>query len=91
MQTVHADAFQQITAGAVFQGTEHKLIVIKSSQDNDFDVRVLFLHHLRAVDAIHLGHSDVHQDKVRTAFLDAFQHFKSISYGRDNFKIRFGR
>ena len=40
---------------------------------------------------VSLGHSHDHQDKARTALLDALQHFKSIRYGRDKCKIRLGR
>ena len=77
-QTVCGNPFQQITAGAMLQSAENVFIVIKGRQDDDLYLRIVFLDDLGALHAVHLRHSDIHQNNIRFVFPDSPDHLDTV-------------
>ena len=83
-QLVHGYALEQVAAGAVFQGIEHILVVVKGGQNHNFDLRVRLFDELGTLDAVHFGHPNVHQNHIGPLLADALHDLLAVGSHTDH-------
>lgn len=88
MSAVLPDVFQKIPAGAVVDGVEDIVAVVKRRQNDHFHFGEFGFDALRRHHTVHVRHTNVHQHYVRTIFFHLLQSVETVESDADDFQLR---
>ena len=88
-ELVFFEGLEDVVVSAATDGFESRGNVVDGGDHDDRDLGVVFTEPIEQLDAVHLGHDHVAQDKIRRGLFDLLLGSAAIAYGRAAITFRF--
>ena len=87
MRSRRRHVFQHVARGPVVERFHDVFIIIERREHEDVDVRIRLMDDLGGLHAVHLRHSDVHEDDVGVLFHDELDGFPPRARHANHFEV----